>query len=119
MQTTDIVIAGAVRTAVGAFNGGFANIPAHELGAAAVREAIVRAKVEPGEVDEVILGQILSAGEGQNQARQASIGAGLPKRVHQPGGLTSFAVPGSEASPSECSRSSPATPGSSSPAGRN
>ena len=81
MQTTDIVIAGAVRTAVGAFNGAFANIPAHELGAAAVREAITRAKVEPGEVDEVILGQILSAGEGQNPARQASIGGGLPKET--------------------------------------
>ena len=75
MQTTDIVIAGAVRTAVGAFNSAFANTPAHELGAAAVREAIVRAKVEAGEVDEVILGQILTAGEGQNPARQAGMGA--------------------------------------------
>jgi acetyl-CoA C-acetyltransferase len=81
MQTTDIVIAGATRTAVGAFNGGFANIPAHELGAAAVREAITRAKVEANEVDEVILGQILTAGEGQNPARQASIGAGVPKEA--------------------------------------
>jgi acetyl-CoA C-acetyltransferase len=81
MQTTDIVIAGAVRTAVGAFNGAFANIPAHELGAAAIREALVRAKTEAGEVDEVILGQILTAGEGQNPARQASIGAGLPKET--------------------------------------
>ncbi len=81
MQTTDIVIAGAARTAVGAFNGAFANIPAHELGAAALREAIARAKVEPGEVDEAILGQILTAGEGQNPARQAAIGAGLPKEA--------------------------------------
>jgi acetyl-CoA C-acetyltransferase len=81
MQTTDIIIAGAVRTAVGAFNGAFANIPAHELGAAAIREALVRAKTEAGEVDEVILGQILTAGEGQNPARQASIGAGLPKET--------------------------------------
>jgi acetyl-CoA C-acetyltransferase len=81
MQTTDIVIAGAVRTAVGAFNSAFANVPAHELGAAAVREAVARAKVEANEVDEVILGQILSAGEGQNPARQASIGAGLPKET--------------------------------------
>ncbi len=81
MQTTDIVIAGATRTAVGAFNGAFANIPAHELGAAAVREAVARARVEPGEVDEVILGQILTAGEGQNPARQAAIGAGLPKET--------------------------------------
>jgi acetyl-CoA C-acetyltransferase len=81
MQITDIVIAGATRTAVGAFNGVFANIPAHDLGAAVVREAIARAKVEPGEVDEVILGQILTAGEGQNPARQAAIGAGLPKEA--------------------------------------
>jgi len=81
MQISDIVIAGATRTAVGAFNGAFANIPAHELGAAVIREAISRAKVEPGEVDEVILGQILTAGEGQNPARQAAIGAGLPKEA--------------------------------------
>ncbi len=78
MSATDIVIAGAARTAVGAFNGAFANIPAHELGAAAVREVLSRARVAPEEVDEVILGQILTAGEGQNPARQASIGAGLP-----------------------------------------
>jgi acetyl-CoA C-acetyltransferase len=81
MQTTDIVIAGATRTAVGAFNGAFASIPAHELGAAAVREALVRAKTEAGEVDEVILGQILTAGEGQNPARQAAIGSGIPKEA--------------------------------------
>ncbi|HET7716996.1 MAG TPA: acetyl-CoA C-acetyltransferase [Bauldia sp.] len=81
MQMTDVVIAGAARTAVGAFNGAFANIPAHELGAAAIREALARAKTEAGEVDEVILGQILTAGEGQNPARQASIGAGLPKET--------------------------------------
>ncbi len=77
----DIVIASAARTAVGAFNGAFANVPAHELGAAAIREVLQRAKVEPGEVDEVILGQILTAGEGQNPARPASIGAGLPKET--------------------------------------
>ena len=81
MPTTDIVIASAVRTAVGAFNGAFANIPAHELGAAAIREALARAKTEAGEVDEAILGQILTAGEGQNPARQAAIGAGLPKEA--------------------------------------
>jgi acetyl-CoA C-acetyltransferase len=78
---TDIVIASAARTAVGAFNGAFANVPAHELGAAAIREALNRAKVEPAEVDEVIFGQILTAGEGQNPGRQASIGAGLPKET--------------------------------------
>ena len=78
MQTSDIVIAGAVRTAVGSFNGSFANTPAHELGAAAIKEALNRAKTAPDEVDEVILGQILTAGQGQNPARQASIAAGVP-----------------------------------------
>jgi acetyl-CoA C-acetyltransferase len=78
---TDIVIASAARTAVGAFNGAFANVPAHELGAAAIREALKRAKIEPAEIDEVIFGQILTAGEGQNPGRQASIGAGLPKET--------------------------------------
>jgi len=80
-MTPDIVIASAARTPVGAFNGAFGAIPAHELGAVAVREALARANVEPGEVDEVILGQVLTAGQGQNPARQASIGAGLPKET--------------------------------------
>ncbi len=78
MAALDIVIAGAARTAVGSFNGAFANVPAHDLGKAAIAEALKRAGVEGKEVDEVILGQILTAGEGQNPARQASIGAGLP-----------------------------------------
>ena len=77
----DIVIASAARTAVGAFNGAFANVPAHELGAAAIAEVLKRARVEPGEIDEVILGQVLTAAAGQNPARQASIGAGLPKET--------------------------------------
>jgi len=81
MPSTDIVIAAAARTPVGAFNGAFANMPAHELGAITIREALKRAKVEAAEVDEVILGQVLTAGEGQNPARQASIGAGLPKET--------------------------------------
>ena len=76
---TDIVIVSAARTPVGSFNGAFANVPAHTLGAAAVKEAMARAKVEGGEVDEVILGQILSAGEGQNPARQAAMAAGVPQ----------------------------------------
>src|ERR1700719_2737900 len=75
---SDIVIASAVRTAVGAFNGGLASLPAHKLGEIAIAEALHRAGVEPGEVNEVILGQILSAGEGQNPARQAAVGAGIP-----------------------------------------
>ncbi|HXC91589.1 MAG TPA: acetyl-CoA C-acetyltransferase, partial [Stellaceae bacterium] len=78
---TDIVIAGAVRTPVGAFNGGLASLPPHKLGEVAIAEALRRAEVDPKEVSEVIMGQILAAGEGQNPARQAAIGAGLPFEV--------------------------------------
>jgi acetyl-CoA C-acetyltransferase len=78
MARQDIVIVGAARTAVGSFNGAFANIPAHDLGKTAIQAALSRAKVEPGEVDEVILGQILTAGQGQNPARQAAMNAGIP-----------------------------------------
>jgi acetyl-CoA C-acetyltransferase len=77
-MTDDVVIVSAARTAVGSFNGAFANTPAHELGAAVVKAALERAGVEPGRVSEVILGQILTAGQGQNPARQASIAAGIP-----------------------------------------
>jgi acetyl-CoA C-acetyltransferase len=76
---TDIVIASAARTAVGSFNGAFANTAAHELGAVAIRAALQRARLEPHEVDEVILGQVLTAGEGQNPARQAAMKAGVPQ----------------------------------------
>ena len=78
-MATDIVIASAARTAVGSFNGAFANTPAHDLGAVVVKAALDRAKVEPGEVDEVILGQILAAAQGQNPARQAAMKAGVPQ----------------------------------------
>jgi len=74
----DIVIVSAARTPVGAFNGAFANLPAHELGKIAIKAALERAGVEGGRVSEVILGQILTAGQGQNPARQASIAAGIP-----------------------------------------
>ena len=74
----DIVIVSAARTPVGSFNGAFANLPAHELGKAAIQAALQRAGVEGARVSEVIMGQILSAGEGQNPARQASIAAGIP-----------------------------------------
>jgi acetyl-CoA C-acetyltransferase len=77
----DIVIVGAVRTPVGAFNGAFANLPAHELGKVAISAALARAGVEAPRVSEVIMGQILTAGEGQNPARQASIAAGIPVEV--------------------------------------
>src|SRR5690349_14562187 len=75
---TDIVIAGAARTPIGAFNGGLAGLPAHQLGEIAITEALRRASVDPKEVSEVIMGQILQAGEGQNPARQAAIAAGIP-----------------------------------------
>src|SRR4030081_3937835 len=74
----DIVIVSATRTPVGAFNGAFAALPAHELGKVAIQETLKRAGVEGAHVSEVILGQILSAGQGQNPARQASIAAGIP-----------------------------------------
>jgi acetyl-CoA C-acetyltransferase len=75
----EIVIVSAARTAVGSFNGAFATTPAHELGAAAIKAALERARVEAGEVDEVILGQVLSAGQGMNPARQAAMKAGIPQ----------------------------------------
>jgi acetyl-CoA C-acetyltransferase len=78
---TDIVIASAARTPVGSFGGAFGSLPAHELGAVAIKGALDRAKVKPEEVTEVILGQILTAAQGQNPARQAAMKAGLPKEV--------------------------------------
>ncbi|MEZ5661870.1 MAG: acetyl-CoA C-acetyltransferase [Burkholderiaceae bacterium] len=75
---TDIVIAAAARTPVGSFNGSFANVPAHELGAIAIRAVLERAGVAPEDVSETILGQVLTAAQGQNPARQAHIAAGLP-----------------------------------------
>ena len=78
-MSTDIVIVSAARTPVGSFNGAFANTPAHELGAVAVKAAMERANVEPSDVDEVILGQVLQAGQGQNPARIAAMAAGVPK----------------------------------------
>jgi acetyl-CoA C-acetyltransferase len=74
----DVVIVSATRTPVGAFNGAFATLPAHELGKTAIKSALDRAGVEAPRVSEVIMGQILTAGQGQNPARQASIAAGVP-----------------------------------------
>jgi acetyl-CoA C-acetyltransferase len=76
-----IVVASAARTPVGSFNGSFAAVPAHELGAAVIKEVLKRAGVDAADVDEVILGQVLTAAQGQNPARQAAIGAGLPKEA--------------------------------------
>jgi acetyl-CoA C-acetyltransferase len=75
---TDIVIASAARTPVGSFNGAFASLAAHALGQVAIEAALSRAGVAPAEVDEVILGQVLAAGGGQNPARQAAMAAGIP-----------------------------------------
>ncbi|MEL6374994.1 MAG: acetyl-CoA C-acetyltransferase [Pseudomonadota bacterium] len=77
-QDDTIVIASAARTPVGSFNGALATMPAHDLGSVAIKAAIERAGIEPGDVHEVIMGQILDAGAGQNPARQASINAGIP-----------------------------------------
>src|SRR3984885_15996201 len=79
MPASEIVIASAKRTPVGSFNGALGSTPAHELGAVAIKSALEAAKVDAGEVDEVILGQILSAAQGQNPARQAAMKAGVPQ----------------------------------------
>jgi len=76
---TNVVIVSAARTAVGSFSGAFANTPAHELGAAVIEAVVARAGIDKAEVSETILGQVLSAGQGQNPARQAHILAGLPQ----------------------------------------
>src|SRR2546430_16683631 len=77
-MTDDVVIVAAARTPVGAFNGAFGSLPAHELGRVAIAESLKRAGVEGSRVSEVIMGQILTAAQGQNPARQASIAAGIP-----------------------------------------
>jgi acetyl-CoA C-acetyltransferase len=78
---TDIVIVAATRTAIGKFGGALAKIPAPELGATVIRELLARAKLQPDQISEVILGQVLAAGSGQNPARQALIKAGLPAAI--------------------------------------
>ena len=90
-SVTDIVIVSAVCTPVGAFLGGLSGVPAHDLGAAVIKAVLERAGVEPGEVSEVILGQVLTAGQGQNPARQAPINAGLPEEA-PPGASTRSAA---------------------------
>ena len=78
MKDEDIVIVGAARTPVGSFNGSLSSLPAHQLGEVAIRAALDRAGVKADEVDEVIMGQVLTAGQGQNPARQAAVAAGIP-----------------------------------------
>ena len=75
---TDVVIASAARTAVGSFSGSFANVPAHELGTTVLEAVVSRAGIDKSEVSETIMGQVLTAGQGQNPARQAHVNAGLP-----------------------------------------
>ncbi|MEL7304142.1 MAG: acetyl-CoA C-acetyltransferase, partial [Pseudomonadota bacterium] len=75
---TSVVIAGAARTPVGSFNGTLSTVPAHDLGSTAIAAAMKRAGIDGGDVNEVIMGQILTAGQGQNPARQASINADIP-----------------------------------------
>lgn len=79
MSTPGIVIVAAARTAIGSFGGGLAGFAAHQLGALAIKEALSRAKLEPSAVDDVVMGQVLTAAQGQNPARQAAIAAGIPQ----------------------------------------
>jgi acetyl-CoA C-acetyltransferase len=81
MKDEAIVIVSAARTPVGSFNGALASVPAHTLGEVAIRAALERAGVDAADVDEVIMGQVLTAGQGQNPARQAAIGAGIPEEA--------------------------------------
>jgi len=81
MSKTEVVLAGAVRTAIGKFSGSLSSVPATRLGAFVLAEALKRAGISGNDVDEVIMGCVLSAGQGQNPARQASIGAGIPQEV--------------------------------------
>ena len=118
MAIMEIVIASAKRTAVGSFSGAFGSIPAHDLGAAAITAALGDAKVAPAEVDEVILGQILSAGQGQNPARQAAMKAGVPQEKTA-FGINQLCGSGLRAVALGLQQIVAATPISSSPAARN
>ena len=114
-----IVVASAARTPVGSFNGAFANTPAHELGAIAIKEALARAGVDAKEVDEVILGQILTAGQGQNPARQAAMAAGVPQGGDRLGPQPALRLGPARHRARHAADRHRATPGSSSPAARN
>jgi len=74
----EVVIVAAARTPVGSFGGGLSSLPAHKLGEITIKAVLERCDVQPGDVSEVIMGQVLDAGEGQNPARQASVNAGVP-----------------------------------------
>ncbi|MCB0232119.1 MAG: acetyl-CoA C-acyltransferase, partial [Anaerolineae bacterium] len=81
MDYPEVVIVGAARTPIGKFQGAMSTVSAPELGATAIRAAVARAGIEPASIDEVLMGNVVSAGEGQAPARQAAIGAGLPVTV--------------------------------------
>ncbi len=114
---TDIVIVSAARTAVGSFNGAFAATPAHELGKTAITAALQRAKIDAKEVSEVVLGQVLTANQGMNPARQASRAAGVPTKARR-GRSTKCAARDCAPLSSATSSSRPAMPRLSSPAAR-
>ena len=114
----DIVIVSAARTPVGAFNGAFAALPAHELGKVAIAEALKRAGVEGPQVSEVILGQILTAGRARTRRGRRRSRPAFRSRA-RPGASTSFAGPACARSRSAIRRSSTAIPRSWSPAARN
>ena len=78
-ETNPVVIVAAKRTAIGNFSGALSSVPAHKLGADVIKSLLVDTKVDAGDVDEVILGQVLTAAQGQNPARQTLIEAGIPK----------------------------------------
>ncbi len=115
---SDIVIVGALRTAIGKFGGALAKVPAPELGATVIRALLAQAGVKPEQISEVILGQVLAAGSGQNPARQALIKSGIPNEVpgddHQRG--VRLGPEGRDAR--RAGDASAATPTSSSPAAR-
>ena len=113
----EIYIVGAARTPIGKFGGSLAKTPASDLGALVIRKVLERAGVAPEQVSEVIMGQVLAAGVGQNPARQAAIRAGLPDMIPA---MTINKVCGSGSRPrcSARSRSRTATPTSWSPAAR-
>src|SRR5690349_14041439 len=81
MAINEVVIVSAVRTAIGSFLGGLKNVPVTQLGATVIKEAIQKAGISANDVDEVIMGNVLQAGAGQNPARQASLAAGVPQEA--------------------------------------
>jgi acetyl-CoA C-acetyltransferase len=81
MKVEDVVIVSAVRTPIGSFQGAFKDVSAVQLGAIVIKEAVKRAGIDPAEADEVVMGNVLQAGLGQNPARQAALSAGLPQEI--------------------------------------